>query len=202
MWVLETIKEVEVEDPEIERIPVHRRGKNWQLNFVDTTTGEVFKTTNADRKIKRRNRRLYLFCKRYEPLYRERRISMFFITLTMSENKKISDVVKYLNRYIPILDYAWVREFTESQLEHIHLLAVTFRLKWEGKKLPHYLTGGLNKIWGARTEIRFVKKNPYGYLAGYLNKSKVMGYCHGRIWGCKRKPPPLKIFYPPGEEIT
>jgi len=197
MWVIESILKTGVNDPEIERIPKYRRGTNWKLNFVDTTTGEVYEITTAEKKIKRRNRSLYLFCKRYEELYKEKRITMFFITLTKSENKKIIDAVRYLNRYIPILDYAWVREFTKSQLEHIHLLAVTFRLKWEGKKLPYYLTEGLNKMWKARTEVRFVKKNPYGYLAGYLDKSKVMGYCKGRIWGCKRKPPPQKIFYPP-----
>jgi hypothetical protein len=67
---------------------------------------------------------------------------------------------------------------------HYHVAIATNRVNLKGKKLPKLLQ--LERIWGCRTEIDFVKKNIEGYLRKYFAKNSYVAEKF-RSYGISRK---------------
>lgn len=146
---------------------------------IDTSTAEIttfeyysdtFKQSN-NRKIKALDK----FCKFYQPLYKSRLVSLFFVTLTAYDKAQIDikqfiDAVKLrLKRNDQnMLGYIWTLEVSEGNHAHYHLCFATKRINIVGSNLPEHLK--FESLWGTRTEIDFVKKNVRHYLAKYFAK--------------------------------
>lgn len=166
-------------------------------NEIDTETGEVLNKlydtdshkANNNRKIKRLNQ----FCDHYEPLYRSKKVSLLFYTLTAADKAKIGiigliDILKQRAKRQGIpLSFFWTMEvgFSNDKTGHIHYhLAVAIpRLNIKGKALPDWLK--LDNVWGQRTEVEFVRKNVRGYMAKYFSKNsaRVVG---SRMYGMSK----------------
>jgi hypothetical protein len=147
---------------------------------IDTDTGEIitsvyttneFKQANG-RKIKAINR----FVDYFEPLYKRRKISMLFYTLTLAEyGAPIADVVNALKKRCkrngkPILGYVWISEVSEDLHWHYHIAIAVDRINVKGKHLPDYLK--IDNLWPTRTGVEFVRKNIRHYMAKYFAKNQ------------------------------
>lgn len=129
------------------------------------------------------------FCNYYQPLYRSRKVSMFFITFTRanyaSESfRRTLDAVKLrFKRFgYPVRGFVWTAEVSPNGHWHYHLCIATDRIHL--MKIPKALK--FNSIWGQRTGIEFVKKNVKHYMAKYFAKhnARVIGT---RSFGVSRK---------------
>jgi hypothetical protein len=124
------------------------------------------------------------FAEHYQPLYKQKIVSLLFVTLTAAFKAKmtISQYIDYLKKTyekngFKMLAYVWTFEVSERNLHpHYHIAIAIPRLSVEGGKLPDWMKG--NKIWGRRTEIAFVKKNVRHYMAKYFakNQFRAIGY--------------------------
>lgn len=148
---------------------------------------DSFKQAN-NRKIKALDR----FCSFYQPHYKKRNVSLFFVTLTSYGNhaqntiKQFIDSVKFRLKYndSKVLGYIWTLEVSEHNHAHYHLCFATDRLNLQGAKLPDYLK--FESLWGARTETTFVKKNVRHYLAKYFAKHNYRLFEH-RSYGTSQR---------------
>ncbi|MEI8338280.1 MAG: hypothetical protein WCF92_04025, partial [bacterium] len=84
------------------------------------------------------------WCNYWQPIYKQKKCSLFFITLTQLNKARISivslmDVLKKnLKRNdIQLLDYLWILEVSEGLHAHYHLVISTERITL--KKIPDFL---------------------------------------------------------------
>jgi hypothetical protein len=131
------------------------------------------------------------WCEYWQPLYKEKKVTLFFITLTRLNYARISiGVMRKILRMnferngIKLLDYLWILEISEGLHAHYHLVIAVERVTF--KKIPEFLK--LEKYWGQRTEIDFVKKNVRYYLSKYFSKSAWRIDQGMRAYGKMRKP--------------
>jgi len=163
----------------------------WNIDLLETTldhsTGELIQTgiyttndlkSGNNRKIKALNR----FCDKFQPLYDKRKITIWFITLTLANQSK-TDIRGLLNSYktrlqrngINIAGSIWILEISPDLHIHYHLLLSTNRINIKGTVIPEYLKP--NDLWGCRTQIDFAQKHIRGYLGKYFvkNNSRIIG---------------------------
>lgn len=153
----------------------------------DTITGEILDdleyitddlTSGNNRKIKALNR----FVDTFKELYSRRKVSILFQTLTIADKVDIT-IKRFICSYKKRLSrnghqvygHFWVMEISDKGHIHYHLMIVTSRINCRGKSIPKYLKA--NDIWGARTQIEFVKRGLKYYLGKYFvkNKSRITG---------------------------
>lgn len=168
--------ELAVFEPDSEGLPV------WTESYL---------TNDLKARNHRKNKAISKFCGQYMPLYKKREISCFFITLTQANCSKLTikdmtnTIVKYMNRLgWNVRGFVWVLEVSEELHMHYHLAIATDRVNLKGKKLPKLLQ--LERIWGRRTEIDFVKKNIEGYMRKYFMKNSYVAEGF-RSYGISRK---------------
>ena len=153
----------------------------YSYTNIDTSTGEIlgcdklqsnsFKHSNA-----KKIRAMDAFSATYSDLYRQRRVTLLFHTLTRANasNRAWSDFMDLvLKRYkrlgLPVLGYVWVMEVgEEDNMIHYHLAVAINRTRFYS--IPKELK--FEEVWGSRTEIDFVKKNVRHYLAKYFAKNQ------------------------------
>lgn len=117
------------------------------------------------------------FCNCFEPLYRQRKISMLLFTLTgywthtEVDIKAAIEVLKLrLARHgKKVLGYIWTFEISEDLHPHYHIAVAVERMNIRGGKLPKYMF--IDDYWSARTQVAFVKKNIRHYLSKYFAKN-------------------------------
>lgn len=135
-----------------------------------------FKQANY-RKIKALNK----FCNKYQPLYEERKVTLYFLTFTRMNKARltIKTMMKIVTEYFkrlgyPVRAFIWTLEVSENLHAHYHVCIAVDRMNL--KKIPKQMK--FNKIWGQRTEIDFVKKNVKFYLSKYFakNNNRLEGY--------------------------
>ena len=114
------------------------------------------------------------WCDYWQPRYKAKEVSLFFFTLTSANNArmKIGDLLRILKtnlkrNNVELLDYLWIQEISEGLHFHYHLTISIPRVSF--KRIPNFLK--MDKYWGQRTEISFVKKNIRFYLSKYFGKS-------------------------------
>jgi hypothetical protein len=149
-------------------------------------TSNDFKCSNG-KKIKSLDR----FCNYYQPLYKQKEVTLWFLTFTQANKAKIpfntmsKIVVQYYKRLgIDVRGHIWTAEVSNNLHWHYHLCVATDRVKLEGGKFPELLK--FDNIWGQYTDIDFVKKNIKHYMSKYFAKCdyRVIG---SRSYGCSRK---------------
>jgi hypothetical protein len=160
------------------------------------STGELFDEVKySTNELKRSNARkikaLNSFCNTYQPLYKRKRVSLFFLTLTSMDNSRVTlrelmDIIKYrlsvgLDR--ELLGYVWTLEVSEGLHCHYHLCLAVKRVNLKGKKLTQHLK--LNEAWGCRSEFEFVRKDVKRYLSKYFAKDQSRILNH-RSYGISR----------------
>lgn len=170
---------------------------SWGKKLVlDTCTGEVISETyESDSEKKKRGRKvgkLREFDSVYLPIYREKKVSLLFITLTLASgsNNTISGLMKALKQRAlrndsKVLGYVWVSEVSLKYGTHwhYHLLVAIERL--EVQRLPSWLK--LEALWGKRTECKFVRRSGASiYLSKYLSKDSG-SICDMRSYGASSK---------------
>jgi hypothetical protein len=173
--------------------------KNWVIktlpkwnvdlleSHLDRDTGEIVSqgvyTTNDlksgnYRKIRAVNR----FCDAYQELYKRRKVSIFFYTLTIANQAKTnirtlfdSFKARLKRNGIKLNGYVWVLEISEDLHVHYHALVCVDRINLKGKSIPEFLK--INDLWGARTQIEFARKHVRSYLSKYFVKksSRILG---------------------------
>jgi hypothetical protein len=163
-------------EPDEEGLPV------WSENY---TTND-FKARNH-----RKNKAITKFCAKYMPLYKSKEVSCFFITLTKANSSKVDirTMIRVMTIYMDRLGwgvrgFVWVLEVSENLHMHYHVGIATNRVNLKGKKLPKLLQ--LERVWGCRTEIDFVKKNIEGYMRKYFAKNSYVAEGF-RSYGISRK---------------
>ena len=147
---------------------------------LDKETGEILSqgvyTTDDlksgnNRKIKAVNR----FCTHFNPLYRKRKVSLFFGALTLANESNV-DIRKLTKLYkqrlkrngVNVLGFLWVLEISDKLHVHYHFLMATNRLNFKGSGIPEFMKP--SDIWGRRTSIEFVKFDVRYYLGKYFTK--------------------------------
>ena len=138
----------------------------------DYTTNDLKAGNN--RKIKAVNR----FTDMFKDSYRRRKVSVLFYTFTIANEVSIDirrtmDVLKkrMARNGHNFLGYLWVLEISDTLHIHYHAIVVTSRMNFRGMALPDFLK--MDSVWGARTEVEFVKKGLKYYLAKYFYKNQV-----------------------------
>jgi len=154
----------------------------WTTNLakweVDQETGEmvmkaVYETDDFKSSNNGKIKTLDKFCKYYQPLYEQKKISMFFLTFTAANEVSISwkhmidNIIKRFRKNgTPIRGYVWTAEVSENLHFHYHICIAIDRINI--KKIPKYMK--FDGLWGKRTEIAFVRKNVRHYMAKYFAK--------------------------------
>jgi len=149
-------------------LAVFEKDQEGSLLMKEVYGTNSFKASN-NRKIKALDR----FCNRYQPLYKQRKVTLLFLTFTNANKCKEWKIMMHIiSEYFKregnkILDYVWTAEVSENLHFHYHLCIAIDRVKWN--KIPERLK--FESLWGQRTEIDFVKKNVRHYMAKYFAKS-------------------------------
>jgi hypothetical protein len=138
-------------------------------------TAEVYQTNSFKSSNGRKIKALDKFCKHFQPLYRNKSVTLLFYTLTCANQSKtdIKGVMHTLRKRlqrkgVKMYGYIWTSEVSEELHWHYHFCLSTERLKLKGQKLPKYLK--VDDVWGARCQVEFVKKNVRHYMAKYFAK--------------------------------
>lgn len=146
-----------------------------------------FKVSNG-KKIKR----LDQFCNYYQPLYKERKVTLWFITFTRANYSRLSfkqmnNIIKkyYQREGIDIRGFIWTYEISKEYHYHYHLCLATNRINIKGKALSHKFK--FDYLWGQRTELEFVKKDIRHYLAKYFAKCDFRLNSRNRSYGSSKK---------------
>ena len=149
-------------------------GLDLQNGFFDIGLHQSnsFKASNH-RKIKALDK----FCRTYQPLYANKDVTLFLFTLTgywTHTEMQVKDAIEVLKarfkrRKKKVLGYIWTFEVSPDLHPHYHLCIAVERMNLKGQSLPKYLF--LDNVWGARTQVDFVKKNIKHYLSKYFAKS-------------------------------
>ena len=152
---------------------------------IDQDTGEAiakeiyesndFKVSNG-KKIKALDK----FCKKYQPLYKSKKVTLLFLTFTRANHARVEwktmiyAIRKRIEREgLNLRGFIWTAEISENLHYHFHLCIAIDRVNW--KTIPERMK--FENLWGQRTEIDFVKKNVRHYMAKYFAK------CDARIIG-------------------
>ena len=163
---------------------------------IDQTSGEMhpkgvytsddFKCSNG-KKIKALDK----FCKKYQPLYRSHKVSLFFLTFTRANyaNLKWNTMSKLIMQYfkrlgIEVRGHIWTAEISDNLHWHYHICICTNRVDFRETGIPPSLK--FDALWGQRTEIDFVKKDVKHYMAKYFAKCNSRAIGH-RSYGISRK---------------
>jgi len=172
----------------------------WYTNLmgyeIDPETGEAtpkeiyqsddFKCSNG-KKIKSLDK----FCAFYQPLYKKRNVTLFFLTFTRANYARLPWVymVKIILQYfkragLNVRGHIWTAEISDKLHWHYHMCIATDRVNWKLSGVPKELK--FENLWGQRTEIDFVKKNVRHYMAKYFAKCdfRIIGK---RSYGISRK---------------
>jgi len=181
----------EIQDRYIQTLPkYHTHLEKRQLN---EQTGELelldnlYTTSDLKSTVGRKIKRISEWSDYYEPKYQKKEVSMLMHTFTVANEANMSmsemmDNVKYRYKSIgyPIRSYMWVSEVSEDYHWHYHLVVAIDRMNIKGKGIPKELK--FDSIWGAHTNVTFVRKSVRYYLAQYMAKckSKIIG-----VRGCQ-----------------
>lgn len=154
----------------------------YDLNTGEITAQDDYLTDDLTAGNSRKIKAVNSWTDTFNPLYRNRNISLLFYTLTTANQSKltIQEMTNVLKKRIQrngltFYGYLWVLEISDTGHIHYHLLLATSRINIKGMAMPKFLK--VNDVWGARTQIRFVEKNVRYYLSKYFykNKSRVTG---------------------------
>ena len=136
---------------------------------------EVYETNDFKASNYRKIKALDKFCNYYQPLYKKKEVTLFFLTFTAMNKAKLSfkTMLKVIREYFkrigfPIRGFIWTLEVSENLHAHYHIAIATDRMNLKGKEIPELLK--FDNIWGMRTEIDFVKKNVKHYMSKYFAK--------------------------------
>lgn len=159
-----------------------------QVLELDEETGELkllldpYITNEMKASNRRKKKAINEFCDFYEPLYKRKKVTLLFLTLTGMDKANLYiapflDNVKYHFKNMlgkPILGYFWTLEVSENLHCHYHICIAIERLNI--KKIPEALF--FEKLWGQRTQITMIKKTIRGYLSKYLTKdsARIIGF--------------------------
>jgi hypothetical protein len=148
---------------------------------VDSDTGEiigtdVYSTCDLKKSNRRKIKAVDKFCDHFQPLYRKKKVSLMFATLTIANESEtnirdlINNFKKRLKRKkINLYGYLWISEVSPDLHWHYHLIFSIDRLNIKGGFLPDYLK--LDNLWGSRCQMEFVKKDVRFYLSQYFKKN-------------------------------
>lgn len=154
---------------------------NYRVLGIDFTDGffdsGIYQSNSHRSANYRKIKALDKFCNVYEPLYRQRKISMLMFTLTgywTHTEIDIKEAIEVLKLRLArhgkkVLGYIWTFEISEDLHPHYHIAIAVERMNIRGGKLPKYMF--IDDYWGARTQVAFVKKNIRHYLAKYFAKN-------------------------------
>jgi len=167
----------------------------WQTTLerpecLDTGTGEIiysdYETDDFKASRNRKIKTVEKFCNHYEPLYKNRKVSLLFHTFTRTNfaKKDMSTMMecakmRYKALKRPIRGYLWALELKENEKMdsgfHIHYHLVVAINRLQVKTIPEELK--FQDLWGQRTGVEFITKSIKGYLSKYLYKSnaKLLG---------------------------
>lgn len=146
---------------------------------VDTGSGEIiyvdYETDDFRQANHRKIKTVEKFCEKYEPLYRDRKVSVLFHTFTRIDfaKKDMRTMVecakkRYRALKRPIRGFLWAIEAgKENNMVHYHFVVAISRVTWS--KIPDELK--FEDLWGQRTGVEFVKRSVKRYLTKYLYKS-------------------------------
>lgn len=162
-------------------------------DVFDVSTGEVvrqevYQTNEIRSSNGKKIKRLDTFCSHFQPLYRQKQVSLLFFTFSLANQSKMSisgiiDVLKKRckRRGVNFYGYIWTAEVSEKLHFHYHLAVAIDRLNVRGAGLPKWLK--LESAWGCRTGVEFVRKDIRHYMAKYFAKhnSRIIGI---RSFGC------------------
>lgn len=184
------------------------RYKSWyKVLNVSTITGEIEAIIKeSDSLIRQRGKiinTLKTFDKAYKLLYRQRKVSCMFGTLTNVPNAKftIRIFLKHLKtvfkrKGINLLSYVWISEVKfnyyakDKQLPvhwHYHFVIAIERIEVTGGKLPECLSNSyLTELWGQRAEVKFIRGGNacLNYCSKYISKNGTS--TNGVILGVRR----------------
>lgn len=147
---------------------------------VETNSGEVvgteiYRTNEIKSSNARKIKRLDAFCGHFQPMYERKEVSMLFFTLTLANQSKMTisgviDLVKKRckRRGVKFHGYIWTSEISDTLHWHYHLAVCIDRMNVRGIGIPSWLK--LESVWGARTQVEFVRKNIRHYMAKYFAK--------------------------------
>lgn len=148
---------------------------------LDKETGEilgqsVYTTDDLKSGNYRKIKALNNFCDVFQPMYKRRKCSIFFYTLTLA-NQSRTDVRGALNtlktrlkrKGVNLKGYVWVLEISDKLHVHYHALICTDRINIKGKSIPAFLK--MNDVWGCRTQVAFAESHVRNYLAKYFTKN-------------------------------
>jgi hypothetical protein len=173
-------------------------GLDLQQGFtnIGSYKSNSFKASN-NRKIKALDR----FCNYYQPLYASRQVTLFLFTLTgywTHTEMQVKDAIEVLKlrfkrKSLNVLGYIWTFEVSEDLHPHYHLCLAVERMNLRGGKLPKFLF--LDQVWGARTQVDFVKKNIRNYLSQYFAKSNYRALNKRSYGASNRNSPPQGAYH-------
>jgi hypothetical protein len=153
-----------------------------EKSSVDEETGEISSAkeiheTNEMRASRHRKiKSIQEFCDFYEPLYKQKIVSLLFLTFTrmnfarITFSRMLENIRYHIEKQlkIKIRGFVWVLEASKRDHLHYHLCLAIDRLN--ASKMPKELM--FEKLWGQRTQVRFVVKTVRGYLMKYLAKEQ------------------------------
>lgn len=149
-----------------------------QVNKV--VSEEEYITNDMKSSVNRKVNMVNKFCDYYEPLYKNKKVSLLFHTFTRINFSK-QDMrtmiecakMRYKSLKRPIRGFMWVLEVSERNHIHYHLIVAVDR--YEVKEIPNQLK--FDDLWGQLTNVEFIRKSIKSYLMGYLYKSdkKIIG---------------------------
>lgn len=171
------------------------RYNSWyKLLNINTLTGEIEAIIKESNSLMRQRgkviKALKCFDEFYRPLYRQKRVSCLFGTLTNVPNAKftIRIFLKHLKtvfkrKGINLLSYVWISEIKFNaeakgkQLAvhwHYHFVLAIERIEVKGSSMPVCLSNSyLTELWGQRAEVKFIRggKACFNYCSKYLSKN-------------------------------
>lgn len=154
-----------------------------KCSLVDASTGEIqeaiYETNDLKKGNARKIKKLEKFCSYYQPLYQQKKVSMFLLTFTEADQvidrkewSRMIEAVKYDFKAIgyEVRGYIWTMEIsTDNYHFHYHLCVAVDRMNLKGKSIPNRLK--FDRLWHRRTQTEFVRKNVRNYLSQYFAKN-------------------------------
>lgn len=159
--------------------PYPIRESKWMITLLNTETGEISVATDVERYLWRRQKRMRKAFRLMRKLYKQRKISLLLITLTLPVDMDLRVVKgrfrrwrwnyrRRLERYgIKWYGDVWVLERGVNGGWHYHVVVAISRLDIRGRKMPHWIKAD---GWGYITRVEFVKRDVASYLSWYLRK--------------------------------
>lgn len=144
----------------------------WTTEFTNYHTGEVKTSTDAGRSYGRLLNGVNTFQNETKTLFRDKKISILFITLTDAASS--GNIRDFINAYskrlqyngVSVFGFVWVAEISKKGHFHYHIAIATSRIRV--RSLPPFLLG--DKLHGGITNVCFVKKSIGQYLKKYITK--------------------------------